>query len=211
MSDQLSDRPSGRVVSHRRGAVVLDTILDATLALIAERGYAFTIDEAAERAGVHKTTIYRKWSTKAALVAAAVGRLAVVEVPIPDTGAPLDDLLTLALRVATSLRHPAGAQAIRGVVAAASEDPDLVDVARHFLAGRYEAAVDLVRRAIAAGQLRADLDPLLVWQAMVNPLHLRAVLGQPADDATAGRLVALVLDGARPRTPDPDVATGEQR
>jgi len=184
-------------VSHRRGQVVLDSILDATLGLIAERGYAFTIDEVAERSGVHKSTIYRKWATKPTLVGAAVERLASIEVPIPDTGAPLDDVVTLALLVARSLRAPAGAQAIRSVVAAASEDPAIVDVARQFLGSRYAAAVDLLERAVDEGALRSDVDPLLVWQAMVNPLHLRAVLGQPADDATARRLVDLVLDGAR--------------
>jgi len=193
-------------VSHRRGQVVLDTILDATLGLIAERGYAFTIDEVAERSGVHKSTIYRKWATKASLVGVAVERLASIEVPIPDTGAPLDDLTTLALLVAKSLRAPTGAQAIRSVVAAASEDPVIVDVARQFLGGRYAAAVQLVERAMTDGELRSDIDPLLVWQAMVNPLHLRAILGQPADDITARRLVDLVLDGVRSSTP-----SGNQR
>ena len=89
-------------VSHRRGQVVLDAILDATLELLAERGYGFTIDDVAEAAGIHKSTIYRRWSTKAALVGSAVERLAAIEVPIPDTGAPLEDLATLALLVARS-------------------------------------------------------------------------------------------------------------
>jgi len=194
-------------VSHRRGQVVLDAILDATLELLAERGYGFTIDDVAEAAGIHKSTIYRRWSTKAALVGSAVERLAAIEVPIPDTGAPLEDLATLALLVARSLRAPAGAQAIRAAVAAASEDPAIMDVARRFLGGRYDAAVELVNRAVERGELRSDVDPLLVWQAMVNPLHLRAVLGQPADDATARRLVAVVLDGAR--TPGVPTRRGE--
>ncbi len=182
--------------SHRRGQYVLDTILDATLAMIADRGYAFSIDEVADAAGVHKSTIYRKWATKATLVGAAVERLAAAEVPIPDGGDPLEDLRTLVMLVARSLRTAAGAQAIRSVVAAASEDPSVVDVAREFLGARYDDAVGVVRRAMASGQLRGDVDPLLVWQAVVNPLHLRAVLGDPATDATAGQLLALVLDGA---------------
>jgi len=181
---------------HRRGQYVLDTILDATLGLIAQRGYAFSIDEVAEAAGVHKSTIYRKWATKATLVGAAVQRLAAAEVPIPDGGDPLEDLRTLAVLVARSLRTPAGAQAIRSVVAAASEDPAVVDVAREFLGARYDAAVGLVNAAIAHGQIRSDVNPLLVWQAVVNPLHLRAVLGEPAEDRIAEDLLALVLHGA---------------
>jgi AcrR family transcriptional regulator len=182
-------------VSHRRGQYVLNTILEATLGLIAERGYAFSIDEVAEAAGVHKSTIYRKWPTKATLVGAAVERLAAAQVPIPESGDPLEDLRTLAVLVARALRTPAGAQAIRGVVAAASEDPTVLEIARQFLGGRYAAAVVLVNAAIARGEIRPDVDALLVWQAVVNPLHLRAVLGEPADDATALELLALVLDG----------------
>jgi AcrR family transcriptional regulator len=182
--------------SHRRGQYVLDTILDATLGFIAQRGYAFSIDEVATVAGVHKSTIYRKWPTKATLVGAAVERLAAAEVPIPDSGDPLEDLRTLTLLVARSLRTPAGAQAIRSVVAAASEDPTVVQIASEFLSGRYDAAVGLVNAAIAHGQIRPDVNPLLVWQAVVNPLHLRAVLGDPAEDRTAEQLLALVLEGA---------------
>jgi AcrR family transcriptional regulator len=189
--------PSESPASHRRGQYVLDTTLDATLGLIARRGYAFSIDEVAEAAGVHKSTIYRKWPTKAMLVGAAVERLAAAAVPIPAGGDPLEDLRTLTVLVARSLRTPAGAQAIRSVVAAASEDPTVVDVAREFLGGRYDAAVGLVNAAIAHGQIRPDIDPLLVWQAVVNPLHLRAVLGTPAEDSTAEQLFDLVLEGAR--------------
>ena len=97
------------------------------------------------------------------------------------------DLTTLDLLVAKSLRTRAGAQAIRSVVAAASEDPEIVDVARRFLGARYEAAVELVNQAISKGELRSDVDPVLVWQAMVNPLHLRAV---PTSRPTTPRPVA---------------------
>ncbi len=45
--------------THRRGQVVLDQVLDATLSLLAEYGYAFSVDDVAEAADVHKTTIYR--------------------------------------------------------------------------------------------------------------------------------------------------------
>jgi AcrR family transcriptional regulator len=177
---------------------VLDAVLDTTLSFIAERGYDFSVEEVAHAAGVHKTTVYRRWTTKATLVGAAVERLATINVPIPRTGHPVADLTTLAERVARSLRTPAGAQAIRAVVAAAAEDPAIVEVAQRFLGGRYQLAADLVGAAVAAGELRADVDAVLLWQAIVNPLHLRAILGNPADDATARRLVMLVIEGARP-------------
>lgn len=181
-----------------RGRV--EAVLDATLAALAEHGYAFSVDDVARAAGVHKTTVYRRWETKPALVAAAVQRLADVQVPVPDTGDVIADLTALAVQVARALRTPAGAQAIRAVVAAASDDPQLIDVARRFLTGRYGVAVELIEAGRAAGTLRAGADPVLLWQAMVNPLHMAAICGTPASDDTARALVALVLDGARGAT-----------
>ena len=182
--------------SHRRGQAVLDRVLDVTLGLLAEHGYAFTVDEVAEAAGVHKTSVYRRWPTKAALVAAAVSRLAATQVPAHRTGDPLADLTRLAVDVARALRTGAGSGAIRAVLAAAADDPELVPTARQFLTGRYQLAVEIIQEGIDAGVLRDDVDSTLVWESIVNPLHLRAILGTPAGDHTARQLVELALHGA---------------
>lgn len=183
--------------SHRRGPAIADMVLDATLGLLATRGYAFSIEEVAAVAGVHKTTIYRRWETKAALVvAAAVGRLAAQDIPVERTSDPVADLTTLAILVARSLRRPAAVQALRAVVAAAGEDHELLPTARRFLADRYQLAIAIVDDAIALGTLRAGIDATLVWEAIVNPLHLRAIMGAPASDDVAQSLVALVVQGA---------------
>jgi len=189
----LSDAP------HRRGTVVIDRILDATLSLLATSGYAFSVEDVAQAAGVHKTTIYRHWKTKPVLVGAAIERLAAIEVPIPKSASPLDDLRALALLVAKSLRSPVGAQAIRATVAASAEDPEITEVAHRFFAGRYEAAREILGRGVAQGSIRSDVDPILVWQAIVNPMHLRAILGDPASDEVTEQLVALALVGALAR------------
>lgn len=168
-------------------------MLDTTLEYLAEHGYVFSIDDIAEKAGVHKTTIYRRWPTKAALVAAAVSRLASIEIPARRTNEPLDDLTRLAVDVARVLRTGVGRGALQAVLAAAAQDPDLVPTARQFLSGRYEIAVAILQDAIDRGELRDDIDPTLAWEAIVNPLHMRAILGVPASDHTARKLVQLVL------------------
>lgn len=182
--------------SHRRGQVVLDRVLDTTLGLLAEHGYAFTVDDVAEQAGVHKTTIYRRWPTKATLVGAAASRLASIEVPERRTDDPVADLTRLAVDVARALRTGAGSGAIRAVLAAAADDPELVPTARQFLIGRYQVATRILQYAIDRGDLRDDLEPSVVWEAIVNPLHMRAILGLPASDHTARQLVDLALHGA---------------
>lgn len=173
-----------------------EAVLDATASLLAERGYGFSIDEVAAAADVHKTTIYRNWTTKAILVAAALDRLAETSIEVHRSDEPLTDLRELAVSVARTLRHPSGAQTIRAVVGAAADDPELIGTAERFLGGRYRIAVDIVAEAVSDGQLRDDTDGLLVWQAIVNPLHMRAILGTPASDRVTLDLVDLVLNGA---------------
>jgi AcrR family transcriptional regulator len=182
--------------AHRRGQAVADTVLDTTLALITEQGAAFSIDEVAAAAGVHKTTVYRRWPTKPALIGAAAERLATAAVPPVTTGDPIADLRTLAVSVAKVLRTPSGGALLRAVVAAGAEDPDTLPVARGFLTGRYRLATALIADAQRSGTIRADVDAILLWEAMVNPLHVRALLGSPASDATARKLVDLVLRGS---------------
>lgn len=187
------------MTEQRRGEAVQRAVVDATLTLLAERGYGFGVEDVADRAGVHKTTVYRRWPTKPALVAHAIDVMAEGSVPPPTEADPLAGLATLAVRVAGALRHPGGVRALRAVAAVAGDDDGLVTVAADFFDRRYRLAIDLVVRAQAEGSLRDDVDPVLVWEAMVNPLHVRAITGRPADDATARALVDLVLSGARTR------------
>ena len=183
---------------QRRGAAVADGVLEACIAVLADHGYDFAVEDVAERAGVHKTTVYRRWPTKAQLVAAAMDRLAASEVIVARTADPVVDITGLAVQVARSLRLPAGRRALQAVAAAGAEDADLLPVARAFLERRYAVATAILADAVAAGLVRADLDLRLVWEAMVNPLHLRAITGEPASDDVAAQLVAIVLDGCRP-------------
>ena len=190
-------RPSNRPV---RGPRVVDTVLDATLALVAERSYSFSIEDVARLARVHKTTVYRRFATKAALVGAAIERMALTQIPVPESADPLADLVTLAEAVARVLSGPDGARTMRAVLVAASEDSDVLATARRLLTGRFDTAAQILSRAIASGQVRAGVDPVLFWAGIVNPLQVRALLGHPVSEATARELVALSLDGAHRAT-----------
>lgn len=182
---------------RRRGRAVQDAVLEATLAALVDRGYGFSVDEVAAAAGVHKTTVYRRWETKPALVAAAAQQFAEAEVTITSSGDPETDLTALVRATARALRSDLGGQLLRAVFAAAADDPTLVTVVRNFLSGRYEYAATFVRQGQATGVLRVEVDPLLMWQAMVNPLHMSALCGVPPSDQMARRLARLVIEGAR--------------
>lgn len=184
-------------VRGQRGPAVVDRILAATLSLLTERGYGFSVDEVALVAEVNKTTIYRRWRSKPVLVAAAIERLAEVEIPIPKTDSPLADLRTLVQLVGASLNSSVGRQAIRSTIAASAEDPEITEIARQFLTNRYHVATEIIERCIAEGSIRSSVDPVLMLRAIVNPLHLHVLLGGVIDDEMINGLIDLVLQGAQ--------------
>ncbi len=183
---------------RRRGAAVEATVLDTTIALLVERGAAIAVDEVAEASGVHKTTIYRRYPTRELLIAAAIRRLGETAVPAVVDADPRAAVLQLARSVAAALRSPQGGNILRAVMAASAASPELVAFADDFFRDRYALATEHLARLAAAGGLRADVDPVVVWEQIVNPMHVRALCGRSTSDAEAEVLVQLALRGAQP-------------
>ena len=191
-------RPSGRP----RDARADEAILNATLALIAERGVdGLRVDDVAERAGVGKAAIYRRYRSRDELLVAAVADL-VGEIAIPDTGSTEADLLAL-MREAVQLygRQPA-ADAMRAVVVAMNRDPAVARATREgFIAGRRDALKQVIERGIERGDLRADVDVELALDTLAGPLFYRLlVTGGKIDMKLARGVVRLLLDRSAPAT-----------
>ena len=176
-------------------------VLDATSALLAEVGYdQLSVDEVASRAGVHKTTVYRRWPTKPQLIAEAAHLQAAANVPIPDTGTLLGDLQTLAREVAANIGSEGGARQARTIVAAAASSDELTGVMHAFWARRLDAAAVIVERAVDRGEVPATINPTLITEAVVGPIWLRLLLtGETVDDDFADEIAAFVTVGARSR------------
>jgi AcrR family transcriptional regulator len=178
-------------------------VLDATSALLTEVGYdQLSIDDVASRAGVHKTTVYRRWPTKPALIADAARVQAAEDVPIPDTGTLLGDLQALAREVAGSIGSDAGARRARTIIAAAASSDELAAVMNSFWAHRLGEASAIIQRAVDRRELPDTTDADLLIEAVVGPIWLRLLLtGEAIDDAFADDIAELVTIGARhPRT-----------
>jgi AcrR family transcriptional regulator len=108
-----SKRPAGRA------ARVYAAVLDATSEMLTEVDYdLLSTDEVASRAGVHKTTVYRRWQTKPELIAAAVAAHAEQNMTIADTGTIAGDLHALARTVVANVGPAGGAHRSRFIVAA---------------------------------------------------------------------------------------------
>ena len=188
-----------RAPAHRRGATVEAGILDAAVALLGERGFDFAVDDVADRAGVHRSNVYRRWETKPQLVGAAIRQLAQRAVVVRSTGDVTADLQDAAVQVARSFRAGAGRNLLRAALAACATDPEMAAVVRDFFAARYVTVVPVIEQGVTEGTLRADVEPGLLWQAVANPMHMDAVCGIDTSDERARALVDLILAGARAR------------
>ena len=192
--------PAGRVRPPGRGPEVRAAVLAATLAELAENGYAaVTVDNVARRSGVHKTTIYRRWKDREALVADAVAeRAGTAKMPFPDTGDIDTDLLRLARMTVVFLTSPAG-----GLIAAASTSdagriPEVAAAKRRFFEALFRQAEPVVSGAIARGELPADTDPAELIRTLLAPIYLRLlVTAELVDRTTADNAAKVALAAAR--------------
>jgi AcrR family transcriptional regulator len=176
---------------------VRSAVLSATLEVLVETGYdGMNIDAVAARAGVHKTTVYRRWPTKAALVAAAAADRSEQLVPVPDTGSLVGDLTALARSIADNLSSELGAGLARTIIAAAAASDEVAQVNREFWAVRLALTETVVERAVARGEVRADVDARAVIETLIGPIYVRLLLtGEPLDASFVEEVAAIVARG----------------
>jgi AcrR family transcriptional regulator len=176
-----------------RDAGVDARVLEAAMAEMRARGYdAMSVDRVAERAGVAKTTIYRRWPSKAELVIALVAGLRGA-VPFEPSGDPRHDLTELVTGIAATLRA-LPTTLVADLTAAAAREPRVGDSVRALWAERHAAVTAVVAQAQTDGLLPAHADPRVVVDQLVGPLYYRLlVTGEPIDPAYVRALVLSTL------------------
>jgi AcrR family transcriptional regulator len=170
--------------SRRRGEELYAAIFEATLAELAEAGYArLTMERVAARAGASKMSLYRRWPSRHELVIAALQHRDRAPDPVPDTGNLRDDMLVF-LRQAAVLLDGAVGEAVRGLMAESLLDPGTTASAR---ADAFSARDQLVRaildRAAARGEIQASaVTPQLAGLAPALVDHYFLTQGAPIPD-----------------------------
>lgn len=186
-SEARADTRTG--AGRPREARVDEAIVAATLALLAEEGYArVTVEEIASRAGVGKASLYRRWPDKVSIVLEAVSRDP-QRPAVPDTGSLRGDALTFLLHLASYRTiHSDAISAISG------EALCNAPFAEAFRAGMTDPVIAglrvIVRRAVDRRELPADTDVELLASLPPSLLFMERLLsGRAADAAFAKRIV----------------------
>ena len=165
----------------------------ALVALLEEVGYQhLTVEAVAARAGAGRTTVYRWWPTKAALVVDALATtLPRVTVGITDDGRR--DLRTVLDRMAVAECGPSMAETLPALAAEARRDPDTAERLAGLLGPRRAADAAVLLAAAARGDLPLHLDVSLLLDVALGALLWRRLRGEDPTDATLDTLTDLLI------------------
>jgi AcrR family transcriptional regulator len=169
-------------------------ILSATLELLVEVGFSsLTVEGVAQRAGVGKATIYRRWPSKLPLVIEAYGQLPQLEEV--DTGNIVGDLSQmlrdyLRLLIATPLRG-----VIPSIAGERAHNPELSELFDPIVRDRRRPLTAVLRRGVERGELPADLDLELAADLLVGPITTRLFFGSKISAQMVQPMVEMALWG----------------
>jgi AcrR family transcriptional regulator len=191
--------PAGRHLGRPRDPAADRAILEATIELLAEEGFGrLSIEGIAARAGVGKTTVYRRWPSKVSLVVDAIAHL-----KAPSNVAITDDMTTAAalelrlLEFIRATRPSSSGKIMAALVGEMCRNHELAHAVRSALITRRRDEVTrLLERGIERGELRPGIDLELVSDLLGGPIVMRVLLtGSPIGPAVARAIVATVLEG----------------
>jgi AcrR family transcriptional regulator len=177
------NKPDKKSPGRPRSLQAQQAMMQATLALLAEVGFdAMSIDAIAARAGVGKTTIYRRYGSKAELVADAIESVR-EDIVIPDTGTFQGDIDVLIQNAAQITLSPLGRQTVAMIISSASSNPQFAQIYwTKYLQPRRKNFAIVLERAKARQEIPADLDSDLVFDTM-SGVMLYALMFQPTSES----------------------------
>jgi TetR/AcrR family transcriptional regulator, regulator of autoinduction and epiphytic fitness len=177
-------------------------ILGAALDELGEVGYgAFTIESVAARAGVGKSTIYRHWSDKLALIADAFETFHEQRGPDITGGSPRERVERIVHHVAEIVVGSTFSACIPALIDAAERDRDLRKFHHRFQKEARRPLISVIAEGVAAGDFPAHVDPELAALALLGTIFYRRLMSsEPFAPERASELVGTVL-GASPASP----------
>lgn len=182
-----------------RGETVRRAVREATLAEVIDHGYSgLTMEGVAHRAGVHKTTVYRRWPDREALVTDALVSGGAVSPAITDSGDIDTDLQQFARELTEWLAGPVGQPLMAVLHSEAGRLPAIEAAKRHFYRERFHSAEPVITAAIARGQLPPGTDAAALYKTLMGPIAVSwLVTLEPVTSQDADRAAQVALTAAR--------------
>lgn len=182
---------------HGRAERVVSAVLAATHEELGRVGYgALRIEDVAARSGVNKTTIYRRWPTKAELVVASL-RASNEEQEALDTGTLRGDLLAVVMKTVRMCQTPTGRGIVR-MMQMERADPEVEAIAKALGDRRRQRNTALLERGVARGELPADVNKELILDLIFGGIYGRLIhRGEDVSEGYAAAAIETVLAGAR--------------
>jgi TetR/AcrR family transcriptional regulator, regulator of autoinduction and epiphytic fitness len=170
-------------------------ILQAAVEELADTGYGgVTIESIAARAGVGKSTVYRHWPDKLALIADAFETFHEQMVPDLSDLQARDAIASLLRHLAEVVVDSTFSRCIPALIEGAERDPRVREFHHRYSADRRRAIIDLVTRGKRKGEIPEDVDPELATIALLGAIFYRRLMtGRPFRPGEASELVDLVL------------------
>ncbi|MGC5030821.1 TetR/AcrR family transcriptional regulator [Micromonospora sp. DT229] len=163
-------------------------MLDAALAQLVQHGYdSLSIEVVAERSGVHRTTVYRRWRDVGGLLADVLHEASVDTWRPPDTGSLEGDLVAVNQELYAGLT---GDPVTVALIVASFRSGQAATALRAFWTDRYDRCTDIVRRAVDRGEIPAATDARRLLIAATAPLYHELVLLRSAADSRLPEQVA---------------------
>ena len=176
------------------------SILETTALLLEERGFVdLTIEDVAQRAGVGKATIYRRWPTKGMLAFDAFQKEFLGRQPLPNTGSLRGDLLGALRGWIRAVKGTVTGRTLVGLIAEVQRDPTLGDAWRaRFLAPVRDQHKVLIQRGVDRGEISSAVDSEIVLDLLFGAAYHRLLQSHlPLSDRFAQSVVDLIVAGLR--------------
>jgi AcrR family transcriptional regulator len=176
----MQDSSGKQTVKGRPRSVAADrAILEAFRELLSEKGFAdLRLEHVASRAGVGKSTIYRRWASKEDLAEQLLEQLAGPHIAIKETGDTRAELLTAVVNPMHAVTDTPFGPVIRALLSQIAINPKLGDPFRRDVVGaRRTEIARVVRRGIARGDLKPTADPDMAIDLLVGPVYFRVMFG----------------------------------
>jgi AcrR family transcriptional regulator len=190
-------RPVKRLRPEEIEAVVINTVFQDLL----EHGFrAVTVESISAKTGIAKTSIYRRWPNKAAMVMEAFLFRIGPGIEFPRKPSYVESIRLQMLALAKAFRGPFGSM-VKALLGEAQFDAELAEAFRtRWIAPRREAAKQVIQSAIRNKELRADIDLDQALDALYGGLYYRLMIGSgPLSDACVRGIFSAVLDGLQVR------------